>query len=106
MRKNLEILANMIQSTAAPPANTKYKCCGPPAFKSQTVRYQSNQKNIEHSKNQLIHIFTLDIQQILGSHELKDHGYFDHAHSEIIHSTFSSPEFAPPFKRFIPSVHS
>ena len=60
----------------------------------------------QHSKNQLIHIFILDIQQIFGSHELKDHGYFDHAHSEIIHSTFSSPEFAPPFKRFIPSVHS
>ena len=40
------------------------------------------------------------------SHELKNHGYFDHAHSETIHSTFSSPEFAPPVKRFIPSVHS
>ena len=37
-------------------SNRKYICNGPPAFKSQTVGYQSNQKLLHHSrhaKNQL-----------------------------------------------------
>ena len=29
--------------------NKKYNCCGPPAFKSQRVAYQSNQKLLHHS---------------------------------------------------------
>ena len=49
--------------------NKKYSCGGSPALESQTG-YQSKQILIT------IDIFTLKIQQILGSHELTSHGNF------------------------------
>ena len=56
-----------------------YNGVGPLAFKSQRVRYQSNQKllhlyqySTKSDSNKLI----LKIQQILGSHELKGGGQF------------------------------
>ena len=45
----------------------------------------------------------LKIQQILESHELNGHAFFDHAHAKIIEITFSFLEFAPTCKK---SVHS
>ena len=33
--------------------NKKYNCCGPPAFKSQRIAYQSNQKLLHHCQHSL-----------------------------------------------------
>ena len=57
-----------------------YSCSGPPAFKSQRVGYQFNQKFLYHGQHSKkissIYKFILKVQQILGSHELKSHGRF------------------------------
>ena len=56
------------------PLNKTYNCSGPPAFKRQRARCQSNQKlmhHYEHLNNQLDSLFFLKIQQILRSHEPK-----------------------------------
>ena len=46
--------------------------------------------------------FNLKIQQILESHELKDHAY-----PKVIEATFSFPEFVASWKnQFIPTVYS
>ena len=55
-----------------------YSLSGPPAFKSQRVRYQSNQKllhHYQHQNNQLYSYIHLKIQ-VLESQELKSHCHF------------------------------
>ena len=84
----------------------KYNCSGPPAFTRQRVGYQSNQKLlhlISIQKIISIHIFTLTIQEILGTHKLKGHGHFWPRPSKPTESNFSLPEFVPACKK---SVHS
>ena len=55
-------------------------CSRPPAFKSQTVGYQSKQILLHHyiiiQKISSIHKFILEIQQTLRFHELKGHDHF------------------------------
>ena len=46
------------------------------------------------------------IQQMLGSHKLNDHAYFDHALPKISKITFSFPEFAPACKKLVYSIYS
>ena len=45
--------------------------------------------------------FILNVQQILGSHELKSLTIFDHAHSKIIESIFNLSEFVPVRKKAV-----
>ena len=62
------------QTGSKHPLNKTYNCSGPPAFKRQRARCQSNQKlmhHYEHLNNQLDSLFFLKIQQILRSHEPK-----------------------------------
>ena len=57
----------------------KYNCCGPPAFESQRVGYQFNQKSlitISIQNTYSIHKFILKIQEILKSHEQKGQSHF------------------------------
>ena len=56
----------------------KCNCNGLPAFKSQREGSSSNQTlhHYQHSKISSINKFTIDKQQILGSHELKGQGHF------------------------------
>ena len=59
--------------------NKKYNCSGPLAFKSQKVEYQSNQKlphHYQHENNQPNSYIHSEVQQILGSYELKSHCHF------------------------------
>ena len=49
-----------------------------------------------------IHKLILEIQQILGSHELNKHTHFDHIHPKIFEIAFSYPEFSPASEK---SVH-
>ena len=48
--------------------------------------------------------FNLKIQQILGSHELKCHCHFCHAHPKIFESTFSFPKFVSACKKSVYSI--
>ena len=60
-------------------SNKKYNCSGPLAFKSQKVEYQSNQKlphRYRHENNQPNSYIHSEVQQILGSYELKSHCHF------------------------------
>ena len=52
-----------------------------------------------NQKTSSIHTFILEIQQILGSHELKTMAVLDHTYPKIIESTFSFPEFVPACKK-------
>ena len=45
--------------------------------------------------------FILKIQQILGSHELKSHGIFDHAHPKYFWSDFNFCEFVSTCKNSV-----
>ena len=59
--------------------SSKYNCRGLTKFKSQKLGYQFNQNYciaISIQKISSIHKLFLKIQLILGSHELKRHGYF------------------------------
>ena len=53
-----------------------------------------------------VHNLILKVRQILGSHELNGHTHFDHAHPQIIESTFSFLEFAPACKKSFHSIYS
>ena len=93
------------------PATTK----GPPS--TTAVNWYLKVKNIEYNvgptKNYCItvsmqnicsiHQLILKIQQILESHELNRHPFFDHARPKVIKRTFSFSEFKPACKK---SVHS
>ena len=59
--------------------NKMFNWSGPPKFQTKREGYQCNKNywsTIRNKKISTIHKFTLKVQQILGSHELKGHGQF------------------------------
>ena len=72
------------------------------AFKSQ--RYRVSQTKSYCSTMSMhnispIHKFTVKVQKILGSHEVKDHSTVDQSHPKIIEATFNFPELVQACKK-------
>ena len=62
--------------------------------------------NIRRISSNFIHKFIIKIHQILGSHELKNHGHFGPRLSKIIiESIFSFPEVVPACKKSVHSIY-
>ena len=61
---------------------------------------------VDIQKTSLIHKLILQIEQILGTHELNGHTYFWPHPPKITEITFSCPEFAPACKISIHSIYS